>query len=127
MQFAYSIIYVADVPATLAFWQQAFGLQQRMLAPTGDYGELHTGATTLAFAREDTVPTAGSFSFNRPGQPAAGAEIGLTTNDVSAAYATAVAAGATPVLAPTAKPWGQTVAYVRDNNGFLVELCSPMA
>jgi lactoylglutathione lyase len=23
-------------------------------------------------------------------------------------------------------PWGQTVAYVRDNNGFLVELCTPM-
>jgi len=30
------------------------------------------------------------------------------------------------VSEPETKPWGQTVAYVRDRNGFLVELCSPM-
>ncbi|MDR7307276.1 hypothetical protein J2X15_002563 [Rhodoferax saidenbachensis] len=23
-------------------------------------------------------------------------------------------------------PWGQTIAYVADSNGFLVELCTPM-
>jgi hypothetical protein len=27
---------------------------------------------------------------------------------------------------PTVKPWGQTVSYVRDLDGFLVEICSPM-
>ena len=42
------------------------------------------------------------------------------------AYDTAVAAGAKSVSKPEKKPWGQTVAYVRDNNGFLVELCTPM-
>jgi lactoylglutathione lyase len=29
-------------------------------------------------------------------------------------------------MAPTKKPWGQTVAYVRDLDGHLVELCTPM-
>ena len=31
-----------------------------------------------------------------------------------------------PVVAnaPVTKPWGQTVAYVRDGDGVLVELCS---
>ena len=24
------------------------------------------------------------------------------------------------------KPWGQKVAYIRDNNGFLLEICTPM-
>ncbi|WP_353954881.1 hypothetical protein [uncultured Methylobacterium sp.] len=33
-------------------------------------------------------------------------------------------AGALPVAAPMTKPWGQTVAYVRDGDGVLVELCS---
>jgi predicted enzyme related to lactoylglutathione lyase len=28
------------------------------------------------------------------------------------------------VSPPTQKPWGQTVSYVRDNNGFLIEICS---
>ena len=38
----------------------------------------------------------------------------------------AVAAGATPISKPQKKAWGQTVSYVRDLNGFLVELCSEM-
>ena len=38
----------------------------------------------------------------------------------------ALKAGAASVTPPETKPWGQTVAYVRDNNGFLVELCTPL-
>jgi len=34
--------------------------------------------------------------------------------------------GATPEKAVTEKPWGQRVGYVRDLNGCLVELCSPV-
>jgi hypothetical protein len=30
------------------------------------------------------------------------------------------------VAEPTQKPWGQTVAYLRDNQGFLIEICSPL-
>jgi hypothetical protein len=30
------------------------------------------------------------------------------------------------VKAPETKPWGQIVAYVRDNNGCIVEICSPI-
>ena len=38
----------------------------------------------------------------------------------------AVAVRAVGYVEPHAKPWGQVVAYVRDLNGFLVELCSAM-
>jgi lactoylglutathione lyase len=37
-----------------------------------------------------------------------------------------VDAGAAPLSAPAIKPWGQTVAYVRDPFGTLVELASPL-
>jgi len=37
-----------------------------------------------------------------------------------------VAAGATPMAAPVAKPWGQLVSYVRCPDGTLVELCTAM-
>jgi predicted enzyme related to lactoylglutathione lyase len=53
-------------------------------------------------------------------------EIAFTTPDVAAAVERAVHAGATLVQAPERMPWGQTVAYVNDCNGFLVELCTPM-
>ena len=45
---------------------------------------------------------------------------------MAAAVTRAVQAGATLVQAPEAMPWGQTVAYVADPDGFLVELCTPM-
>ena len=52
MQFGYAIAYVPDVEATIAFWERAFSLKRRMVVEGGDYGELETGATRLAFAAE---------------------------------------------------------------------------
>ena len=62
-----------------------------------------------------------------PDAPIPGFELGLVIEDVPAAFKRAVAAGAEPVSEPATRPWGQTVSYVRDVNGFLVEICSPMA
>jgi uncharacterized glyoxalase superfamily protein PhnB len=45
---------------------------------------------------------------------------------VPAAVARAEAAGAKVVQPATQMPWGQTVAYVTDLDGFLVEICTPM-
>jgi lactoylglutathione lyase len=128
MNFGYTIIYVDDVPATLAFYEKAFGLATRFLHESNGYGELETGATALAFAAhevaEQNLP--GGYSRISPeGQPC-GMEIGLTTTDVPGAFEKAVAAGATPLSEPKTKPWGQVVAYVRSIEGTLVELCSPM-
>jgi uncharacterized glyoxalase superfamily protein PhnB len=41
-------------------------------------------------------------------------------------YEAAIAAGAQPMRPVEVMPWGQTMAYVADINGFLVELCTPM-
>lgn len=56
-----------------------------------------------------------------------GMEVALVTEDVPAAHARAVEAGAREIAAPLEKPWGQTVSYVRCPDGTLVELCSPIA
>jgi lactoylglutathione lyase len=62
---------------------------------------------------------------NRTKSPAM--EIALICEDVDIAFSKAIAAGAKAIALPKSKPWGQVVAYVADNNGFLVELCTPMA
>ena len=125
-RFGYTILYVADVPATVAFWRAAFGLTLRF-AHEAEYAELETGGTALAFAAEPTATAnAGAYRVNRPDAEPAGIEVGLLTDDVPAAFATATAAGALAVKPPATKPWGQVVAYVRDLNGVLVELCTPM-
>jgi hypothetical protein len=53
MKFGYTIAYVPDVPGSLKFFEVAFGLPTRFLLESGDYGELETGATTLAFASHE--------------------------------------------------------------------------
>ncbi len=127
MRLGYVIIHVPDVPAALAFYERAFGLERRFLAPGDQYGELQTGGTALAFAAEALIAQYDlGVRANRADQAPAGVEIGLVTDDVAAAYAKAVAEGASPAKPPSVKPWGQTVAYVRDLNGFLVEICSPI-
>eukprot|EP01136_Pigoraptor_vietnamica_P037945 Opistho-1_new@106591 len=129
MQFAYTIVYVADVAASLAFFEAAFGLQRRFLHESGAYGELDTGATALAFVDHATArDSVGHDYVVAATSPAPlGMEIGLATDDVAAAFERAVKAGATPLSPPVTKPWGQTVAYVRCPDGSLVELCTPMA
>lgn len=128
MKFGYTILYVEDLEATLSFYESAFGLKRKMVVPQ-EYGELDTGATTLSFgqrsAMEKLVPV--PFQPADPARDPPPMEIALVSEQVQAAFDKALAAGAVRVAAPAQKPWGQTVAYVRDNNGFLVELCTPMA
>ena len=128
MKLGYVIVYVPDVAAAVAFYERAFGLARRFVHESGQYAEMETGATALAFALEDLVAVScPGFRANRLDADPAGVEVGLVTDDVTASFARAIEAGAVAVLAPTRKPWGQTVSYVRDSNGFLVEICSAVA
>ena len=127
MKFSYTILYVDDVPSTLASWERALGLKVAYTHDDGIYGELDTGATTLSFAErefgrghfEDEETRA---AFDRPPSRF---EIGLITDDVSAAFERASASGMRAVASPVERPWGQTVAWVSDANGILIELASP--
>ncbi len=123
----YVLLFVKDVSATLSFYEEAFGLTRRLFMDNDGqaYGELETGSTRLAFAsltmaNKDVVTTA-------PERPPLSFEVAFTTADVPALYARALKAGATAVSEPEVKPWGQLVAYVRDKDGHLVEICTPMA
>lgn len=126
LRLGYIIVYSPDVPRAVAFYERAFGVPARFVHPSGQYAELETGATALAFANETFTPSRDAFEPNRADRRAAGAEIAFVVEDVETMFARALGAGAVQVVAPTVKPWGQTVAYVRDLDGFLVELCTAM-
>ncbi|MFA6038477.1 MAG: VOC family protein [Legionellales bacterium] len=128
MRFAYTIIYVPDVEAALFFYERAFSIKRLFLHESMQYGELATGSTKLAFASEIMAESNGvDFISNRStSNKAPGFEIAFVADDVAAAYQQALAAGAIDVKGPIEKPWGQTVAYVRDLNGVLVEICSQL-
>lgn len=128
MQFAYTILYVRDVEASLQFYESAFDFTRKFISPGNEYGELASGATTLSFATIDLAKTnlkQGFLESHAHEQPF-GIEIGFTTQNVEEAIQKALRAGATLVAEAQTKPWGQVVAYVRDPDGFLIEVCTPM-
>jgi len=127
MKLGYVILYVHDVTRSIAFYEDAFGLTRKFVHDAGLYAEMDTGSTTLSFAAfglaKSNLPC--GFRENDLRRQPAGFEIALVCEDVPKAYAKAVAAGATAVCEPTRKPWGQTVAFVRDRDGIVIEICSP--
>jgi lactoylglutathione lyase len=128
MKLGYTIVYVPSVEDTLRFYENAFGLKRQFVHEGGDYGELATGATTLAFAAHSLGAAnfaAGYVKASSSAQPL-GMEIALVTADVHGAHASALQHGATELAAPAAKPWGQVVSYLRAPDGTLVELCTPV-
>ena len=124
MKYGYTLLYVEDVVKTVEFYESAFGLKRRLLHEAG-YAEMETGETTLGFVAQSVVESNGvEYTKADPAKPAPAVEIAFITEDVSAAYEKALKEGATAIAPPKEKPWGQTVSYVRDLNGFLVELCT---
>ena len=126
LTFKYAILYVKNVTDTLIFFENAFGFKRAMLHESGGYGELDTGNTILSFSSLELMSSIGK----NPGKVDATSptfEIAFQTEDVPGALAKAIAAGATLVQNVQEMPWGQTTAYVSDNNGFLIELCTPIA
>jgi lactoylglutathione lyase len=128
MRFGYTILYVRDVASSLELYERAFAQRRRFVHDSGQYAELETGVTTLAFASRDLAASNLPPQF-RPaevGAPTPAFEVCFVTEDVREAFGRAVEAGAEPVSEPQTKPWGQEVAYVRDPDGNLVELASPI-
>lgn len=125
MRLGYTILYVPDVREALAFYGKAFGLATRFVHDSGDWGELETGSTSLAFCSHGLLAQMGK-TVALPDAHKPCFEVALVTADVAAAYAQALKHGAQSLQAPQEMPWGQTVAYMQDLNGFWVELCTPM-
>jgi catechol 2,3-dioxygenase-like lactoylglutathione lyase family enzyme len=128
MKLGYTIVYVPDVAASLAFYGKAFGLATRFLHESGTYGELETGPTTLSFAAHELGSANFEGGYVKASESVAplGMEVALVTADVPAAHAAALRAGAREIAPPKKKPWGQEVSYVRAPDGTLIELCTPV-
>jgi acyl dehydratase/uncharacterized glyoxalase superfamily protein PhnB len=116
--------HVPDARASADFYARAFSLTEK-LALGDDYVAMETGETVLGFARQGFFERETGLQLpSLHGESAQ--EISFEVADVAAAHARAQAEGATEVLAPVDKPWGQTISYLRDMDGGLVQLCSPL-
>lgn len=128
IKFAYTILYVQDVEKTISFYERAFGLKRTFVVPGNSYGELATGSTTLSFASIEQASSnlKDGFAESSPKNKPQAFEIAFTTDNVEEAYNHAIKEGAIAEASATVKPQGQTAAYVRDPDGFLIEICTPI-
>ena len=100
----------------MPFYTEVLGLTLRHRS--GSYAQFETGSCRLALYERQAM--AAILGLEPQAVPTF--EIGFKVDDADAAWAEAVAAGATPTVPPTDQPWGQRTAYVRDPDGHLVEL-----
>ena len=128
IKYNYTILYVQDVTKSIDFYERAFGFKRKFIAPDNSYGELITGDTILSFASVALAKSnlkGGLIESSNSNKPFA-IEIGFATDNVERVYDKAVNEGAIAEAPAKRKPQGQTVAYVRDLDGFLIEICTPM-
>jgi len=118
----YVVLVVADLDRALAFYTGTLDLP--LGHRSGSYAQLATGATRLALYERSAMAETLGFALDAPSPVAPGFEIGFKVDDVDAAFAELVAAGAEAVTVPATRSWGQRTAYVRDPDGHLVELAT---
>ena len=128
IHYAYTILYVKDVPQSIRFYKNAFGFEQKFLTPEKDYGEIISGATTIAFASMELGKNnlKEGFSESDLKNKPFGIELAFTTQNVESLITKAIEAGAVLLEEVAVKPWGQKVGYIRDPDGFLLEICTPL-
>lgn len=126
IRFSYTIFYVSDVAKAAQFYASVFELEIRFIHESGTYAEIDTQGVTLAFASEGLAETnlPGGFKKNSLKEQPQACEVAFTTDDPDALHKKAVKAGAIPLAPPQKKPWGQTVGYVRDPFGILIEIAN---
>jgi lactoylglutathione lyase len=126
--FGYTILYVTDVTKSIEFYEAAFGFHRKFITPENDYGELISGETTISFVSFALANSnlKNGFAISKQTDKPFGIELALVTDNVHEIMDKALAFGAMLVEHPIQKPWGQTVGYIRDIDGFLLEICTPM-
>lgn len=128
MTYGYTIFYVKNVEDTILFYENAFGFNRKFITPEKDYGELISGATSIAFASFEL----GASNFKKGIEPISntskpiGMEMAFISEDIEKDFQRAIDAGSIEYEPIVQKPWGQKVGYVLDLNGILIEICTPV-
>jgi lactoylglutathione lyase len=120
----YVVLVVEDVGRALDFYCGVLGLP--LGHRSGPYAQLETGVTRVALYQRGAMAETLGRELESPSIDAPAFELGFKVDDCDTAYDELVAGGATAVVAPTDRSWGQRTAYVRDPDGHLVELAQDL-
>lgn len=123
---AITILAVADVRRSVAFYVAAFGWSVAAdAAPAYAELELPGGARIGLYVRGGFARTAGAAPADVPAGCVGPAEIYLRVEDLDGAIAALVAAGARPLSPRAPREWGDEAAYFADPDGHVVAVSMP--
>ena len=125
MKFNCTMLYVNNVQHSMDFYKRAFGLKERYLHETGNYGEMEAGGAALAFVTREMLTEMGKTPLKADADNPS-FEICFESTDVKKAFDKAIDAGAKLSHKIKEEEWGQTTAYVTDPDGYLVCIGSPV-
>ncbi len=121
-----AVLYVDDVQRTVAFYEAAVGFRHRFTDDRGVYAELDTGGSVLSItARRETPRESTTRIELDPSGPPPPNDLAIEVDDVAGAVRRAVEAGGALVRDAETKYWGQTIGFVRDPDGHMIQFCSP--
>lgn len=117
---------VKDMARMIRFYRDVLGFEIKETEDTSNVYLVKDGTLFLLYGRKDferLTHRRYSYIDGLNGH----FEIALsvdTFDEVDAAFKTAVANGAAPVLEPELEPWGQRTCYIADPEGNLIEIGS---
>ncbi len=116
----YTVVIVEDLDQSVEFYTGMLGLE--LAHRSGPFAQMQTGNTRLAFYTREAMAQTLDFRILPPANSAPAFELGFKVDDVDAAYRELTERGVPSAAAPADRPWGQRTAYVRDPDGYLIEL-----
>lgn len=116
----YVILIVEDLDITLRFYTEVLGL--KLGHRSGDYAQMDTGSTRLAFYTRSAMSETIGISLIKPCENMKAFEIGFKVENVDETYKMLLKKGIKGLAPPKTQDWGQRTAYVADPDGNLIEL-----
>ena len=119
-------LFADDMPKMIRFYRDVLGFEIRENEDATNVYLVKDGTLFLLYGRKDFESmTHRRYEYIKGLN--GHMEIALyvdTFEEVDAAYDSAVAKGAAPVLPPETEPWGQRTCYIADPEGNLIEIGS---
>lgn len=117
---AYVVRFVSSLGPAVDFYAGVLGLTLRKR--TEHWAQFDCGSVRLGLYERDAMGTVLGVDEASLGHAPGAIELAFEVEDVDAAHAAAVAAGARSFQAPADRYWGERTAYLLDPDGGLVEL-----
>lgn len=117
----YVVLFVENLERSLAFYTQRLGLPVRHRAE--GYVELAVEGPKFGLLERWRLPAlVGEAESGTPPSGTHESEVAFLVDNIDEVYARLCALGVAFLRAPEDRPWGQRTAYLKDPDGYLIEL-----